>query len=388
MSTFKRFLHLPAAPGILLFIAAVCSLVAANTALQDAYHAFLEVIIHFQFGDFKIHKPAILWINDGLMAIFFLLVGLEIKREVLQGHLSSREQLMLPAIAAIGGLVAPALIYYAFNMDDAVTAHGWAIPAATDIAFALGVMMLLGDRVPPALKVTLVALAVIDDLAAIIIIALFYTSKLSLLSLGVAGAMTLILFIMNRMKVMKISPYILVGIILWGAVLKSGVHATLAGVIIGLMIPMRDTKTDHSPLIKLEHILHPWVAFFILPLFAFSNAGVSFGDVTMDTLKHPVTIGIAFGLFFGKQIGVMLITYLCKIVKLVSLPKDTNWMQYYGMSLLTGIGFTMSLFIGNLAFETQEYAAAIRIGVIGGSMMAGIAGYAVLVMTTKPANPK
>ena len=388
MSVFKKFLHLPAAPGILLFIAAVCSLVAANTPLQDAYHAFLDIIIHFQFGDFKIHKPAILWINDGLMAIFFLLVGLEIKREVLQGHLSTPAQFMLPAIAAIGGLAAPALIYYALNMDDSITAHGWAIPAATDIAFALGVMMLLGDRVPPALKVTLVALAVIDDLAAIIIIALFYTSKLSLLSLGVAGAMTVILFIMNRMKVMKISPYVIVGIILWGAVLKSGVHATLAGVVIGLMIPMRDVKTDHSPLIKLEHILHPWVAFFILPLFAFSNAGVSFGDVTLETLKNPVTIGIAAGLFFGKQIGVMLITFLFKVIKVISLPKDTSWMQYYGMALLTGIGFTMSLFIGNLAFETQEYAASIRIGVIGGSMLAGIAGYTILVLTTKRPDEK
>lgn len=385
MSILKKFLHQPAAPGILLFIAAVLSLVAANTPLKAGYHAFLSIPVMFEIGSFTLDKPAILWINDGLMAVFFLLVGLEIKREMLQGHLSSRAQFMLPAIAALGGLLVPALIYYLFNQSDSVTVHGWAIPAATDIAFALGVMMLLGDRVPPALKVALVALAVIDDLAAIVIIALFYTSKLSLASLGVAAVMTAILFALNRLKVMKIAPYMVIGLILWVAVLKSGVHATLAGVVIGLMIPMRDIKTDHSPLIKLEHILHPWVTFFILPLFAFSNAGVSFGDVTMETILHPVTLGIAAGLFFGKQIGVMAITALCCTLKIVCLPKDTNWAQYYGMALVTGIGFTMSLFIGNLAFHTQEYAAAIRIGVLGGSMLAGIAGYMVLYLTTAPA---
>lgn len=385
MSLVKSFLRLPAAPGILLFIAAVLSLIAANSALTPLYNDFLDLPILFQLGDLKIHKAAILWINDGLMAIFFLLVGLEIKREVLQGHLSSISQFSLPAVAAIGGLVFPALIYFFFNQTDPVAVHGWAIPAATDIAFALGVLVLLGSRVPSALKVTLVALAVIDDLLAIVIIALFYTAKLSLTSLAVAGGATLFLFALNRMNVTRIAPYILIGIVLWVAVLKSGVHATLAGVIVGLMVPMRDRHaSDHSPLVKLEHILHPWVTFFILPIFAFANAGVSFKGLTMETALSPVTMGIMFGLFIGKQVGVMLVTGLGCSLKLLKLPKDTSWIQYYGMALLTGIGFTMSLFIGNLAFETQDYAAQVRIGVLAGSVLSGLAGYLVLYLATRP----
>ncbi len=385
MNIVKTFFKHPIAPGILLFCAAVFSLVAANSNLAGAYQTFLDTPILFKFGDFKIHKATTLWINDGLMAIFFLLVGLEIKREFLQGHLSTRQQFMLPAIAALGGLIVPALIYYYFNMDSSVTVHGWAIPAATDIAFSLGVITLLGNRVPPALKVALVALAVMDDLAAIVIIALFYTSKLSLASLAVSGVMALILFIFNRLKLKLLSPYMIVGLILWAALLKSGIHATLAGVVIGFMIPMTLPNSDHSPLIKLEHALHPWVAFFILPLFAFANAGVSFAGMNMDSLRHPVTLGVAFGLFFGKQIGVMGITALCAAFKIVQLPKNTSWAQYYGMALLTGIGFTMSLFIGNLAFETQDYATPIRIGVLAGSFLSGILGYLLLRATTKPA---
>ncbi len=385
MNIVKNFFKLPAAPGILLFVAAVFSLIAANSAALPLYEQFLSTPIKFTFGDLKLHKPAILWINDGLMAIFFLLVGLEIKREVLQGHLASKEQVILPAIAALGGLSIPALIYVYFNYTDSVALHGWAIPAATDIAFALGVLTLLGSRVPPALKVTLVAIAVIDDLAAIVIIALFYTSQLSLSALAVSAAMTIVLITLNRLKVTKIAPYMIIGTLLWIAVLKSGIHATLAGVVIGLCLPMKNHKTGSSPLIKLEHILHPWVAFFILPLFAFSNAGVSFKNVTIESIVSPVTLGVALGLFFGKQIGVMLITLIGKSLKIAALPKDTSWSQYYGMALLTGIGFTMSLFIGNLAFETDDYSAPIRIGVLGGSILSGVAGYLVLLATTKPA---
>jgi NhaA family Na+:H+ antiporter len=320
------------------------------------------------------------------MAIFFLLVGLEIKREMLEGQLSSKEQLILPVVAAFGGLVAPALIYAYFNWGDASAIKGWAIPAATDIAFALGVIMLLGKRVPASLKICLVAIAILDDLAAIIIIALFYTKSLSLISLGLAFLAIIALYIMNKKGVTKIAPYMVVGVLLWACVLKSGVHATLAGVVIALFIPLRaKNESGKSPAHSLEHSLHPWVAYSILPIFAFANAGVSLKGLSLDVLLHPITLGIAAGLFFGKQIGIMLITLICVMAKICKLPKNVNWSQYYAMSLITGIGFTMSLFIGTLAFDNIDNQTYVRLGVILGSLFSGISGYILLRITCKKA---
>jgi NhaA family Na+:H+ antiporter len=318
------------------------------------------------------------------MAIFFMLIGLEIKREILEGQLSSKEQVILPIIAAIGGLVAPALIYVYFNWGDASAINGWAIPAATDIAFALGVITLLGKRVPQSLKICLVAIAIIDDLAAIIIIALFYTKSLSLISLGFGLLAIIALYIMNRRGVTKIAPYMIVGLFLWACVLKSGVHATLAGVVIALFIPLRaKNELGKSPANSLEHGLHPWIAFGVLPIFAFANAGVSLKGLSLEMMMHPITLGIAFGLFFGKQIGIMLLTAICVFTNICKLPKGVKWSQYYAMSLITGIGFTMSLFIGTLAFDNLDNQTFVRIGVISGSLLSGISGYILLRLSCK-----
>ena len=318
------------------------------------------------------------------MAIFFLLVGLEIKRELVQGHLSTREQFSLPAVAAIGGITIPAIIYISLNFGNEVTTNGWAIPTATDIAFALGVVTLLGNRIPISLKVTLVAIAIIDDLVAIIIIASFYTSDLSINYLIFSAIATFILFVLNNRKINKLSPYVILGILLWVFVLKSGIHASLAGVLLAQFIPIKPKDTSaHSPLYKLEHSIEPWVNFIILPLFAFANAGVSFSGMKLDILWDPVTLGIILGLFFGKQIGVMLFTYLGSILKICKLPSDISWAQYYGLSLVTGIGFTMSLFIGSLAFTDPEYQTSVRLGVLIASLLAGIFGYLTLRLTTK-----
>lgn len=383
MDILKRFIALPAAPGILLCLAAVLALVMKNSIMVDWYAALKHTPVVVQIGAFKIDKPLLYWINDGLMAVFFLLVGLEIKREILKGHLSSREHMILPAVAAVGGVIFPALIYAYININSPETLQGWAIPAATDIAFALGVLMLLGDRVPQALKVTLVAIAIIDDLIAIIIIALFYTEDTSLLSLALAAIGLSILFLMNRLKVTHLGPYAIIGLIIWACVLKSGVHATLAGVAIGLLIPLNaQNHAGKSPLIVMEHALHPWVNFMILPIFAFANAGVSLAGLSLNTFLEPVTLGIILGLFFGKQIGVMLFTWLALALKMCRLPEHVSWMQYYGMALLTGVGFTMSLFIGTLAFTDIEYASAVRLGVLSGSVLSAIAGIVVLLMAT------
>jgi NhaA family Na+:H+ antiporter len=384
MKTIKNFFSLEASAGILLFIAAVLAIMIENSAFRNFYDYLLNTPVVIQIGNFAINKPLLLWINDGLMAIFFLLVGLEIKREMLEGQLSSKEQFILPLIAAFGGLVAPALIYAYFNWGDASAISGWAIPAATDIAFALGVIMLLGKRVPSSLKVCLVAIAIIDDLAAIIIIALFYTKSLSLISLGFAFLAIIALYIMNKKGVTKIAPYMVVGILLWACVLKSGVHATLAGVVIALFIPLRaKNELGKSPAHSLEHGLHPWVAYAILPIFAFANAGVSLKGLSLEMLLHPITIGIAAGLFFGKQIGIMLLTAMCVFMKISKLPKNVNWGQYYAMTLLTGIGFTMSLFIGTLAFDNIDNQTFVRLGVIIGSLLSGISGYILLRITCK-----
>ncbi|MGE3248279.1 MAG: Na+/H+ antiporter NhaA [Beijerinckiaceae bacterium] len=368
-----------AAGGVLLLMSAVLALVFSNTALRGAYNAFLEMPATVRIGEFAIDKPLLLWINDGLMAIFFFLVGLEIKREVLEGKLSSRKEAALPVIAAIGGMVAPAIVYYLLNAGDPVATRGWAIPAATDIAFALGILMLLGPRVPVALKVFLLALAIIDDLGAIIIIALFYTEQLSVPVLSVALVGLAGLALLNRNKVSSLAPYVLIGLGVWVFVLKSGVHATLAGVVVALFVPLKaEGEAERSPLKRAEHALVPWVAFGVIPAFAFANAGVYLGDLTVAALVAPVPLGIALGLFIGKQIGIMGSVWLAVKSGLATLPKDVTWLQLYGVSLLAGIGFTMSLFIGTLAFSGPDYAVAVRLGVLTGSFLSAVAGVVVL----------
>ncbi|GLQ20941.1 Na+/H+ antiporter NhaA [Algimonas porphyrae] len=380
------FIHMEASGGIVLMFMALLALIANNSLLSSGYTGILDTTVKVQFGDFIIQKPFLLWINDGLMAIFFFLVGLEIKREVLDGELSSMDKASLPLFAAVGGIVAPALVYLAFNYSNPVTIDGWAIPAATDIAFALGIIALLGPRVPASLKIFLLAVAIIDDLAAIIIIALFYTENLSLIALSWAAIGTVALFALNRMRVMRILPYALIGVFVWAAVLKSGVHATLAGVITALAIPLaRPDPETPSPLSRAEHGLHIWVAFLILPLFAFANAGVSLGGLSFADLLSPIPLGIALGLFFGKQIGVFLLSYLAVKLKLAKLPEGANWPMVYGVACLTGVGFTMSLFIGTLAFDDPELLNGVRLGVLMGSIASGLLGFFLLRMFCKAA---
>jgi NhaA family Na+:H+ antiporter len=384
-ATASDFFRMEAAAGILLMIFATLAIIIANTPLHSAYEYFFEKIyltIGFSAGEFDalfLSKPLLLWINDGFMAIFFFLVGLEIKREFVSGELSSRDRAFLPIVAAIGGMAVPALIYYFLNQNDPIAVHGWAIPAATDIAFALGILALLGSRAPTSLKILLTAIAVIDDLGAIMIIALFYTSQVNVMALIFAAVAVIGLICLNRMRVVCIAPYILIGFILWFAVLKSGVHATLAGVFTALFIPMVDpNKPDYSPLKHLEHALHPWVAFMILPIFAFANAGVSFHGMTWESLTNSITLGIIGGLFVGKQVGIFLIMLVVIGLGLSPKPKDTSWLQLYAVSILCGVGFTMSLFIGELAFETREQADAVRMGVIAGSLACALLGYLIL----------
>lgn len=384
IENIRKFFRLKSAPGILLLIAAITAIIVENSFLSDSYSKLLHSSMSIKISNFSIDKDLHHWINDGLMAIFFLLVGLEIKRELVQGHLSTRKQFSLPAVAAIGGITIPAIIYISLNFSNAVTINGWAIPTATDIAFALGVVTLLGNRVPISLKVTLVAIAIIDDLMAIVIIASFYTSDLSIIYLLFAAITTTILLVLNNRKINKLRPYVIVGILLWVFVLKSGIHASLAGVLLALFIPIKPKGTStYSPLNKLEHSIEPWVNFIILPIFAFANAGVSFAGMKLNLLWDPVTLGIILGLFFGKQIGVMLFTYLGSILKICKLPSDISWAQYYGLSLITGIGFTMSLFIGSLAFIDPEYQTSVRLGVLIASLLAGILGYITLRLSTK-----
>ncbi|MDB2414999.1 Na+/H+ antiporter NhaA [Rickettsiales bacterium] len=382
----KEFFKLESAAGILLGIAAILALVMENSPLNFFYDMILGTPVVLQFGEFIINKPLLLWINDGLMAIFFLLVGLEIKREIIQGQLSSKEQFILPAITAFGGLAVPAIIYSYINWGNEKAMSGWAIPTATDIAFAIGVITLLGKRVPETLKICLVAIAIMDDLAAIVIIALFYTENLSFVSLGFGGAAIAFLYFLNKRGVTSLTPYMLTGIFLWACVLKSGVHATLAGVVIAMFIPLKaKNKLGGSPATSLEHGLLPWVNYGVLPIFAFANAGVSLKGLSLEILMHPITLGIALGLFFGKQIGVMAVTFLTVSLKICKLPKGVSWSQYYGMSLITGIGFTMSLFIGTLAFNDVENQTAVRLGVIVGSLFSGLSGYFVLRLASNKA---
>lgn len=386
MQAFKNFLRLESAGGIILVIAAALAMVIVNTPLSQYYELLIDTPVEVRVGSLEIAKPLLLWINDGLMAIFFFFVGLELKREILEGELSERRNIVLPALAALGGMIVPALIYVAFNRGDDVALQGWAIPAATDIAFALGILALLGSRVPIGLKILLVSIAIFDDVGAILIIALFYTSDLSVNALLVAAAFIPILFLLNRRGVTSVMPYLLIGVIVWIAVLKSGVHATLAGVVLAFFIPMRDPKNpDRSPLKELEHDLHHAVAFGILPVFAFVNSGISLAGADLDFVLHPVSLGIAAGLFLGKQLGIFTICWLGVKSGIAQLPQGVNWPQLYGVALLCGVGFTMSLFIGSLAFEETGVNLLFdeRLGIIIGSLLSGILGYFVLRWATK-----
>lgn len=385
---FQDFLRLESAGGVILFIAAVLAMIIANTPLAQYYQLLIDTPVEVRVGSIEIAKPLLLWINDGLMAVFFFFVGLELKREVLEGELSDRKNIALPAFAAVGGMVVPALIYAAINWGDDVALQGWAIPAATDIAFALGILALLGSRVPIGLKVLLVSVAIFDDIGAIIIIALFYTSDLSLTALLVAAAFLPVLYILNRRGVASVMPYLFIGIIMWVAVLKSGVHATLAGVLLALFIPMRDPqRPNRSPLKELEHDLHHVVAFGILPIFAFANSGISLAEADIDFILHPVSLGIAAGLFIGKQLGIFTLCWLGVKLGLARLPQGVDWPRLYGLGLLCGVGFTMSLFIGSLAFEETGVNLLFdeRLGIVIGSLLSGIAGYFVLRRATNTA---
>ena len=384
--TLQEFLKLESAGGIFLAVAAALALVLANTPLAGAYQALLDIAVTVKVGGFGVDKALLLWINDGLMAIFFLLVGLELKREVVEGQLSSLAQLTMPAMAAIGGVAVPALIYVLISNGVPEAKGGWAIPTATDIAFALAVLTLMGSRVPISLKIFLATVAVIDDLMAIIIIAVFYTYDLSINAGLVALSGIAVLVALNRFGVTRIAAYMIVGTVIWLAVLKSGVHATLAGVIVAAGIPLR-ADDDSSPARHLEHVLHPWVAFGVLPVFAFANAGLPLLDLGAEAFTNAITVGIAAGLFFGKQIGVFGMTALALMTGLAKMPRGLNYGMLWGASLLCGIGFTMSLFIGSLAFEHGDMlqTAAVKLGVIGGSLVSGIAGFVVLKASLKPA---
>ena len=367
--------------GILLMVAATLAMILANSPLSTYYDLFIGTPVHIRVGTLEIAKPLLLWINDGLMALFFLLVGLELKREVLQGELSDRRNVMLPAFGAIGGMVVPAAIYVFFNYTDPIAIKGWAIPAATDIAFALGILALLGSRVPVSLKIFLTSLAILDDIGAILIIVFFYTAKISVISLVVAGLCILGLYLLNRLGMEERSIYFGVGIIMWVALLKSGVHATLAGVILAMFIPIQSRKnTDKSPLKELEHDLHALVVLVILPIFAFSNAGISLEGIGSEQFLHGVPIGITLGLFLGKQLGIFGLCWLSIKLKHADMPAGVSWLSLYGISALCGIGFTMSLFIGSLAFEETGVNLLFdeRLGIILGSILSGVLGYCVL----------
>jgi NhaA family Na+:H+ antiporter len=390
-SALRRWLHAESAPGILLFLAAVAAMAIANSPLAGAYRAFLDIPIAVQIANLVIAKPLLLWINDGLMAVFFFLVGLELKRELIEGELSSLRQAFLPVAAAVGGIVGPALIYAGMNVGDPVALRGWAIPSATDIAFALGVLALLGEQVPRGLKIFLLTVAIVDDIAAILIIALFYSSAPGPVTVAIAAGAFGLLIVFNRTGVRSLSPYLLVGLVLWVAVLKSGVHATLAGVLLALTIPLRVAgPPDASPARKLESDLHTPVSFGVLPLFAFANAGVALGGMQLAELAHPIPLGITAGLFLGKQLGVMLVSAVLVLAGLARLPSGTRWPAFYGAAVLTGIGFTMSLFIGSLAFK-EEFAAKLpvdeRIGILLGSALSAIAGYLILRFALRRSTP-
>ncbi|NRA54908.1 MAG: Na+/H+ antiporter NhaA [Gammaproteobacteria bacterium] len=379
MTAVEEFIKKESSAGLVLIFVTFIALLLKNTGLSEFYDAFLNTPVEIRFGGLHIDKPLLLWINDGLMAVFFLLIGLEVKRELIEGHLSSVAQVILPGVAAVGGMVVPAVVYLYFVGLDSAGTQGWAIPTATDIAFALGVLSLLGKRVPVSLKIFLMALAIIDDLGAIVIIALFYTAELSTMSITVAAAALSALVIMNRLGVTRKAAYILVGVVLWVSVLKSGVHATLAGVALAFTIPLTTKGTDKSMLKTMEHDLHYWVAFFILPLFAFVNAGVDFRTISAEQILTPVPLGIAAGLFIGKQIGVFGFSFIAIKLGLAKLPESSNFTQLYGVAVLTGIGFTMSLFVNSLAFsDPLQFMFADKLAILVGSGISGVIGYLIL----------
>lgn len=375
----REFMRLEAAGGILLLASAALALVIANTPLSHYYDSLLGTVVAVQVGEFAINKPLLLWVNDGLMAVFFFLIGLEIKREILEGELSSLSQIVLPGMGAIGGMVVPAAIYAWFNWGDPIALDGWAIPVATDIAFALALLAAFGTRVPISLKVFLLTLAIFDDLAAIVVIAIFYSQDLSLTALTAGSGILAVAVGLNRSGVTRTSTYVLLGVVLWIAVLKSGVHATLAGVLIAFCVPMRD-QTGASPLRSLEHDLHAPVAFAILPIFAFANAGLSLSGLSLAEIAHPVTMGVIAGLLFGKPIGIMLFVGLAVALGLAQLPGGVRWSQVLGVAFACGIGFTMSLFIAGLAFEhgSGAYFSGDRLGILIGSVLSALFGFALL----------
>ena len=381
---FKWFFKLEAASGLVLLIAAILALFISNSNLSEIYFSSLEKYLFIGINEFGLKLSVHHWINDALMAIFFFFVTLEIKREFIQGELSNIKQAMLPIIAAVGGMVVPALFYIFINFGNEETLNGWAIPSATDIAFSLGILSLLGSRVPISLKVFLTALAIIDDLGAIVIIAFFYSGDLSIPYLSLILLSYIFLLILNKFSVKIFVPYLIIGLFMWYFTYKSGIHATIAGVLLASTIPHRIKDKDFSLLLKIEHAISPYVAFAIMPIFAFANAGVSLQGLTLGSLMAPVPLGIVCGLFFGKQIGVLLFSYVSIKFKFAEAPNNSNWMSIYGVSILTGIGFTMSLFVGNLAFvENVQYMDGVKIGVLTGSLLSTIFGYFVLLISSK-----
>ncbi|AQW87045.1 Na+/H+ antiporter [Campylobacter pinnipediorum subsp. caledonicus] len=385
MSDIKDFLKHEASGGIFLMIATIFALIFQNTLLSDFYNSFLKTNLTISFGEFGLSKALILWVNDGLMAIFFFLVGLELKREILEGELKNPSQIALPAIAGIGGIIIPAIIFYIFTKHDSFALSGWAIPTATDIAFALGILSLLGSRVPTSLKIFLMTLAIIDDLCAIIIIALFYTSDLSLLSLGSSFLCILGLFVLNLMGVKSKAAFLIIGLIFWVSVLKSGVHATLAGVISAFFIPIKQKDNPNKSMLReIEHDLHAWVAFAILPIFAFVNAGISLKGIGMDQLLTAVPLGTMIGLFIGKQFGVFGFSFLAIKLKIAKIPEGVNFKQLYGVAVLCGVGFTMSLFVNGLAYnESNAFAYTDKLAILIGSVISGVVGFIILKINSK-----
>ena len=381
---FREFFKLEASSGIVLLIAAILALIISNGSYSDDYFSILKQYITLGTESFGLKLSVLHWINDVLMAVFFFFVSLEIKREFLQGELSNPKQALLPIIGAVGGMVVPAFFYILINFSDSTTLNGWAIPSATDIAFSLGVLSLLGKRVPISLKVFLTALAIIDDLGAIIIIAFFYSGNIQSIYLVLMLVALIILIVLNKYKITNFLPYLIVGIFLWEFTHQSGIHATIAGVLLALTIPHNIKANKSSLLLKLEHGLSPYVAFGIMPLFAFANAGVSLEGLTFATLLNPVPLGIVLGLFFGKQIGVFVLSYLAVRFKIANKPNNSTWPAFYGVSILTGIGFTMSLFVGNLAFANDmQYIDGVKIGVLAGSLLSTVFGYVLLLLFLK-----
>ena len=379
---FKWFFKLEAASGLVLLFAAIIALIISNSEMSDLYFSSLNKYLFIGINNFGLKLTVIHWINDALMAVFFFFVTLEIKREFLQGELSNIKQALLPIIAAVGGMLVPALVYVFINIDNADTLNGWAIPSATDIAFSLGVLSLLGKRVPLSLKVFLTALAIIDDLGAILIIALFYSGDLSVKYLSLMLLAFIGLLLINKLNIKKFLPYLIIGLFLWDFTHNSGIHATIAGVLLAMTVPHRKKEKDFSLLLKIEHAISPYVAFGIMPLFAFANAGVSLDGLSLLSLLDKVPLGIVMGLFFGKQLGVFIFSYVSIKLKIAQMPSNSNWYNFYGVGVLTGIGFTMSLFVGNLAFvENMQYMDGVKIGVLTGSLLSTLFGYFLILLT-------